>query len=62
MNNRTEAARESVNTELFACLRVLLCVCTGKMAAYFISQCIVTLCVCAPVCVCECQHGSDPLT
>ena len=26
MNNRTEAARESVNTELFACLRVLLCV------------------------------------
>lgn len=26
MNNRTEAAQESVNTELFVCLRVVLCV------------------------------------
>lgn len=60
MNNRAETAWESVNTELFACLRVLPCVCTGKMAAYFITRC--GLCVCVSMCVCARQSGSDPLT
>lgn len=48
MKNRIEAARDSVNIEPL-CVFEFYCVCTGKMAAYLISWCIVSVCVC--VCV-----------
>ncbi len=49
MNNRTEAAWESVNTELFACLRVLLCVQRQNGSIFYVRTYCFALCVC--VCV-----------
>lgn len=47
MNNRTEAARESVNIELFACLRVLLCVHRQNGSIFYkLMYCFTCVCVC----------------
>lgn len=58
MKNRTEAARESVNTELFACLRVLLCVHRQNGSIFYKRMyCVSSVCVC--VCVSEWQWSID---
>lgn len=66
MNNRKEAGRDSVNTKLFACVRVLLCVHMQNGSIFYQRMYCFTLRVCVHAHVfvhpCVCQSSSDPLT